>query len=134
MCHMTGLAFLEDIVELIFLPVLSSADPGLAPALPEVAAALFLILGRQRRWLLTHLLLNKCATALIPISSRLPPQLQEPLTALTQPADPSSIPVHSLTLLQITISSEKRSKKLAWLTLRGHPVNSCAHSKASSNS
>ena len=88
---LAALAFLEDLVRTIFLPVLTASSVFLTEKQPELTTALFSILSDQEAWLLVHQLLNKCAISLIPASGDLPSALQGPLTALTVPSDPAGI-------------------------------------------
>ena len=91
-----GSSFLEDFVEYIILPAIALASKDIRKQQEEMAAMLFALLGKQKQWMLIYMILNKCATALVPSSQNLPLPLQTPLQSLLLPTNLQLLKVISI--------------------------------------
>ena len=72
-------------MEYIILPAIALPSKDILKKQEEMADMLFTLLQKQRQWMLIYMILNKCATALVPCSQNLPTPLQRPLQSLLLP-------------------------------------------------
>ena len=72
-------------MEYIILPAIVLASKDILKQQEEMAAMLFALLEKQRQWILVYMILNRCATALVPSSQNLPLSLQSPLQSILLP-------------------------------------------------
>ena len=74
-------------MEYIILPAIALASRDVLNHQEEMAVKLFALLENQSQWMLVYMILNKCATALVPSSQNLPLPLQTPLQSILLPAN-----------------------------------------------